>query len=350
LGKLRVITRDNGAGLSRDLRLIADVLRQDHDVASVGLGNSRLQNRLTQWRMRLAARLRGPADAQLSIERVYASTLGSAHRHLLMPNPEWFLPAWTPLLPRFERVLCKSRHAVEIFQRLGCATTYTGFTSEDRLDRSVPRERAFLHLAGRSSAKGTQPVLDAWRRHPEWPRLTVVQCARKARVRVVAANIDHRIGHLDDGELRRLQNAHRFHLCPSEVEGFGHYIAEAMSVEAVVLTTDAAPMNELIAPDCGLLLPCSPGQRLGLGIRHHVAVEAVEAAVEAALAMDEAACVRFGERARERHVENDRAFRARLQAVFERERGLQRHGGRAGAANAIIPWRRASPSIPLPDR
>ncbi|BDU15149.1 glycosyltransferase [Lysobacter auxotrophicus] len=332
-----MITRDNGAGLSRDLRLIADVLRHGHDVAPVGLGSGRLGNRIAQWRIRMAARLWGAVDAQLSVERIYEPTLASARSNLLMPNPEWFRPSWTALLPRFERVLCKSRHAVEIFQRLGCATTYTGFTSEDRLDSAVPRERAFFHLAGRSSAKGTRVVLEAWRRHPEWPRLTVVQCARKARHRVVAANIDHRVGHLDDAELRRLQNAHRFHLCPSEVEGYGHYIAEAMSAGAVVITTDAAPMNELVAPGCGLLLPCSPGERLGLDVRHLVSVEAVEAAVTHALSMDEAACVLLGEHARARFLENDRAFRVRLQAVFDELPGLQRQSGPLDAADAIIP-------------
>ena len=39
-----------------------------------------------------------------------------------------------------------------------------------------------------------------------------------------------------DAELREIQNANLFHLCPSETEGFGHYIVEALSVGAIVLT------------------------------------------------------------------------------------------------------------------
>ncbi|EQD67759.1 glycosyltransferase, partial [mine drainage metagenome] len=66
---------------------------------------------------------------------------------------------------------------------------------------------------------------------------------KSATSRRVAANIEHRIDYLDDAALQRLQNAHWFHLCPSETEGYGHYLVEAMGIGAVVLTTDAAPMN-----------------------------------------------------------------------------------------------------------
>ncbi|MDI9238649.1 glycosyltransferase [Lysobacter sp. LF1] len=316
LGKLRVITRDNGAGLSRDLRLVIDALAPHHDVRTMGLGANRAANRIRQWYARAQCAAFGRIDVQLSLERVYAPMLDCARSNLLMPNPEWFQPAWVDLLPRFERVLCKSLHAVPIFEQLGCHAIYTGFTSEDRLDRDVPRKDAFLHIAGRSSAKGTRAVLDAWLHHPEWPRLTVVQCARKARVLAASANIEHRVGYLHDDELRRLQNEHRFHLCPSEIEGFGHYIAEAMSVGAVVLTTDAAPMNELVTHDCGVLLACTAGTRLGLGIRHQVDRATIEAGVQHALSLDARARQRIGDAVRDRFVERDRAFRLRLASVI----------------------------------
>lgn len=316
LGTLRLVSRDNGAGLSRDLRLIAEVLGRHHRVATMGFGANRMHNRLRQVAWRLYAALCGPVERQLLVERVYAPLLEGARCNLLMPNPEWFRPSWLRWLPRFERVLCKSHHAMDIFEQLGCRVTYVGFTSEDRLDVEVPRQRAFFHLAGRSSSKGTAALLAAWVRHPEWPPLTVVQNARKARLRISAANIDLRVGYLDDATLRRLQNAHRFHICPSEVEGYGHYIAEAMSVGAVVLTTDAAPMNELVTPACGVLLGCEPGARIGLDRRHLVGVADIEAGVAHALAMDDADCLRLGEAARERYVANDRAFRVRLAAAF----------------------------------
>jgi glycosyltransferase involved in cell wall biosynthesis len=313
---IRIISRDNGVGLSRDMRLIADVLSQGgHPVQVLGYGGSQLGNRVRElgaWGQRA---LYGPVDLQIFVERVYHRCLPLARRNLLMPNPEWFLPKWQRWLPRFERMLCKTHHAEAVFGELGCATAYTSFSSEDLHDPAVPRERAFFHLAGRSTAKGTETLLATWRRHPQWPLLTVVQHPKVARPGPEAANIRHRIDYLDGAELARLQNAHRFHLCPSEAEGFGHYLVEALGVGAVVLATDAAPMNELVTPERGLLVPWARSDRRGLVDFHFVDEAGIEAAVERALALTADECERIGQAAREFFLDNDRRFRANLLAA-----------------------------------
>src|SRR5580765_6152170 len=242
---LKLIAWNNGVGLSRDIELLVDALRRGGDsvvVSALGRGKLRKWSRPLLMRMRaLLHRLSGRSkfDANLMLEHVRPEDFGVAQRQLFVPNPEWCLPADVALLPRVDGVLVKTRHAVDIFEAQGCKVAYCGFTSGDRLDASVPRERAFFHLAGRSSNKSTQRLIALWQRHPHWPTLTILQSPRTAQpIEPPAANIVHRIDYIDDAELRRLQNAHRFHLCPSETEGFGHYIVEAMSVGAVVVTTD----------------------------------------------------------------------------------------------------------------
>jgi hypothetical protein len=315
---VRVITRDNSVGLTRDLQLVAQVLRAaGRSVDCVGYGGSKLGNRLRELRLRLGARVAGQAPVQLFLERVYPACFPAGRRNLLVPNPEWFPSQWQAFLPRFDRVLCKTRHAVAIFDALGCATRYIGFTSEDRFDAAVPRERAFFHLAGRSQAKGTQVLLDAWRQHPEWPRLTVVQSAKTAQPGAPAPNIVHLTGYLDDAELRCLQNAHAFHLCPSEAEGFGHVLMEGLSTGAVLLTTDGAPMNELVAPGRGLLIAPARTGTLNLSPQYFVDVAGIEAAVAHALALDDAQRATLGAAARRYFEDADAAFRAALPAALD---------------------------------
>jgi glycosyltransferase involved in cell wall biosynthesis len=313
---IRVISRDNGGGLSRDLQVVADVLRSGgrYRVEVLGFGTVRFANHLRELRLALRSLLRGRADLQIFLERVYPRCLGAGRRNALVPNPEWFRHKWLRWLPRFGRVLCKTRQAERRFAALGPATAFIGFCSDDCYRPEIPRERACLHVAGRSSAKGTAVLLQTWARHPEWPRLTVVQSTKKSRP-IQAENIDYLTGYLDQHELRRLQNAHRFHLCPSEVEGFGHYIMEALSVGAVVITTDGAPMNELVSADRGILIaPVGEGED-NFGVRYRIDAAGIERAMAQALALAPMQCDALGTAARSFFEARQREFGERLQAA-----------------------------------
>ena len=313
MASIRIITRDNGVGLSHDMGLLADVLSDSgHRVETVGYGGSQAANRLREARMWGRRALRGQVDIQVFVERIYQRCLPLARRNVLMPNPEWFLPKWQRHLPRFDRVLCKTRHAEAIFRAMGCRTVLTGFTSQDVFDPAVSRQRTFFHLAGSSTAKGTQAVLGAWRANPQWPLLTVVQHPKRAQPSPPAANIVHRLDYLDATELRQLQNRARFHLCPSEAEGFGHYLMEGLSVGAVVLATDAAPMNELVTPERGLLITPARCVRRGLVDFQLVDEAGIQATVERALALDQDECEQLGAAGRRFFLDNDHRFRSQL--------------------------------------
>ena len=318
---------DNGVGLSRDLHLLADTLRSLG--YRVDFTNTRrrgglpglIQRTKSHWHARQLARRqrRGsppPFDFVLMEEHIAPAFLDDAPRRVLLPHPEWFLPRDMEALPRIDLVLTKTHEAQRVFATQGCRVLCIGFTSNDRRDASVPRERAFFHLAGSSRTKNTEPLLALWRRHPEWPRLTVVQHPSEAKPGAPAANIVHRIGYLEDAELQRLQNLHRFHLCPSETEGFGHYVVEAMSVGAVVITLDAPPMNEMITPKCGILLPYSRTGRQHLATTYHFDGAAMEAAVEHAITLDNARCDELGTAARAWYEAERLVFPARLDAAL----------------------------------
>ncbi|MBB5864700.1 glycosyltransferase [Xanthomonas sp. 3058] len=315
---MRVISRDNGVGLTRDMELMAQTLRAGGvPVQEVGFTSQRLQDTAREARLWASRALFGRVPLQIFSERVYARCLPLGQINLLVPNPEWLLPKWLPRLPQFDAVLCKTHHAERIFRSLGCSTRYIGFTSPDRHDGQVTRQRAFFHLAGRSTAKGTRVLLETWQRHPEWPLLTVVQNPRTAGRPVVAPNIDHRVRYCDDAELRRLQNAHLFHICPSEAEGFGHYLMEALSVGAVTLATDGEPMNELVRPEHGVLIPVAEVRQRRLASYYYVDAIGIAQAVETAMALPQAQLEQLSANARAFYQANDAAFAPRFrQAVL----------------------------------
>ncbi|HEX5959767.1 MAG TPA: glycosyltransferase [Rhodanobacteraceae bacterium] len=320
MARVNLIARDNGFGLSRNLDLLHDALAgAGFDVTISGIRRGALHKAAHPLKLRagtLARRLAGRGaerwDVNLMLERVRPEYLATARRNVLMPHPEWFDGRDRAWLPRLDCVFVLTHHAKPIFEALGLRAEYTGFTSEDRMDAGVPRARAFFHLAGRSSNKGTDTLLATWCKHPGWPRLTVLQSPRVARAIVDAPNIAHRVDYIPDAELKQMQNAHRFHLCPSETEGFGHYLVEAMGVGAVVVTLDAPPMNEMVTPERGALVAPSRTGTQSLATTYFYGEGALEAVIERLLAAPDAELERMGAAARAWFHDNDRAFRKRI--------------------------------------
>src|SRR6185436_15248911 len=117
-------------GLSRDARLMADILEQagfETRVTAIRRGKLHkwfqppLQRLKFAWKRSLRS---NPCafDAILMLERVRGEYLPFARKNLFSPNPDWCAPADVALLSKIDTVLTKTRHAEAIFQQLGCRT------------------------------------------------------------------------------------------------------------------------------------------------------------------------------------------------------------------------------------
>jgi hypothetical protein len=361
-----LIGKSNGVGLARDLRLLADVLAQCGCNVQVHAAQRRdgrqrrslaVQTlaRVRAWlRSRFSRRARHvrpvpgaaavavaapapPLHVNLMLEHVWPQFLHTADLNIAVPNPEWFDRRDRRLLATLDGIWAKTHQTQTLFNQLGCRTAFIGFDSEDRYQAGVARERSFFHLAGKSQMKGTEPLLRLWQRHPEWPTLVVLYHVAGGREMPSAANIRWYRDYLPDEELRVLQNRSRFHLCLSEAEGWGHYIVEALSVGAVTLTLDAAPMNELVQSDRGVLVSCTRRGRQHLADTVGFDDAALEGAVQHALALDEAQLARLGAAARAWFLDNRSGFAGRIgQALARLDGAGALHAGPGGAGPADV--------------
>jgi Glycosyl transferases group 1 len=261
--RFNIITNlTNGVGLQREFEILRDVLvSAGHAVTGVDF-----------------QRTDGcpAADVNLFLETVVPTVFGTAPQNWVMPNPEWWSDEYQHSLPHISRVLCKTRHAYDLFRdRAGDRACYVGFMSRDLYQPDVERKLRFLHVAGNSQLKNTEAVLRAWK-HLSY-RLTVVSpyfCREASKIKHVKA-----YDRVSDEKLVRLMNSRQFHICPSKYEGFGHYLHEALGVGAVVITADAPPMNELELSR-ELLVPASSTQRRCLAPLHDITPEALAARVK----------------------------------------------------------------------
>ncbi|MEY2460196.1 MAG: hypothetical protein QOG30_2026 [Acidimicrobiaceae bacterium] len=251
-------------------------------------------------------------DLVILFERIVEHWLGVASVTALIPNPEWFLDEFVDLLGHIDLVLAKTHDAVAAFEARGCDVVHTGFTSRDQFLPDVERRPGrWLHVAGSSRHKGTDTLVDVWAANPDFPQLTILQPPGMLG-RPPPANVSLVVEHLPDAVVQFLQNRSGVHVCPSEAEGWGHYIVEGLSVGAVVLTTDAPPMNEVVTPARGMLCAYASSTPMRFGQKYAVAPDALEATVRATLEHDPDDLLELGRRGREWYLENHAAFVTRL--------------------------------------
>lgn len=310
MAKINIIARTNGVGLDRDVDLVHGCLTAaGHDVTishcrSISLFRSMFPG---------SAKF----DANIFLERVFPRWLGSARKNFIIPNQERFPERHIGRLTKIDHILCKSRHAEEIFSRHG-QTEFISFTSTDMLDAAVTKDyQSFFHLAGRSTLKGTETILSLWKKHPEWPLLTLIQCKENAP-KTVPNNVRLITDYIPHEEIKRHLNAHGIHLCTSLSEGWGHYIVEAMSCRSVVVTTDAPPMNELVTPATGIPVPYAKSEPRHLGTNFYVDTGKLEQNISRLLLLPTEQKEQYGNAARAWFEKNDATFTSTLPSTIDK--------------------------------
>lgn len=301
----------NGAGLQRDYELLRGMLEAEgHRVAGI------MYNQPPPY---------PAADLNIWLEilpcpswGITETAISAAPRNWAIPNPEWwYANLWDRYLPMFEKVLCKTEHCREIFERKAPGRCrYIGFESLDLCDISVPREPRFLHLAGASETKNTAAVMEAWRKHALPYPLTVV--ARKPNIAALCQgipNVTHR-ARAEEAELRQLVNSHLFFLMPSKSEGFGHGLHEALSCGAVVLTTDHPPMNQMRGVPGELLIPIESTFEMRSAVAANASVAGIAEKVRQAASLPQERIAEISRDARQAFWQDRDYFREQWRQLF----------------------------------
>lgn len=302
-------------GLIRDAQVLSAALASRWPVATHISRQRNLHLPHRRWWRKLAVGTRHGSALTIFSESLPLGWLGTARACVLIPNQEWIRGDMLRHMAACAEIWCKSRHAQDIFTALGFKTRYIGFSSFDLYRPEVVKDygRA-IHVAGRSHLKGTHTLLKVWAANPDWPSLLVISSNPEFR-RYAGHNIEVRVGDLSQEELVTHMNERGIHLCPSEAEGFGHFIAEGLSTQAVVVTVDAPPMNELVRPEFGFLARYGRKEAMSQGERFFVSPEDLQAQIAACLGLPLAQRHALGERARRAFLANQADFHAQLAAA-----------------------------------
>lgn len=299
---VNIVGRYNSAGVENDIKILGSILSElGHQVTYSEASEKTLFFRLHKKIL---------FDVNLFVEQVEPLLLPAARKNILKPNQE----------SRFKEegldaIFAKTRYAESLFTAKGLKTHYMGFCSLDRYRPGIAKEPFVLHTTSRSTLKGTAEVIETWRRYSDLPKLVVLIAPIFRHLIISLPHVEWIDTFLPEEELVLLQNRALCHLCPSVTEGFGHSICEALSTGALVITTDAPPMNELVTEERGLLCPWSNQLPAGYGDAFYCKPEQIRESVLRAFALDNKA--ERQERARHFFEQLRPALKERLRGLLE---------------------------------
>jgi hypothetical protein len=137
------------------------------------------------------------------------------------------------------------------------------------------------------------------------PKLNII-----SKSQIIKPNVNFIGNRLDDSEFIDMANRNLIHICPSTVEGWGHYINEAKSMANVVVTTNARPMSELITDSRFLCEVVDVEKRFNkLGKWSITNIQKIESVLSNIIDLD---LIEIGKQNRIEFLENDKEFKERL--------------------------------------
>lgn len=293
----------------------------------------------------------GATLVNIFIEHVYdLKATKQAKYNWLSINQEFVDPP--ERLVNIDVVLCKTELGAQLMRayaqryNMKFKVYYTKFTTiADSKESSVAKDFELIgHFAGKSPLKNTATVLETWFQNPQFPKLKVTcraigdtgGCLREqaqlffAKHRLPlppsgeshpAPNIDFYSGFLDTDKLRDWQDRAGIYVTPSAAEGYGHYINEGRARGAVMITTDAPPMNEMVEDGVsGFLVPVKGSAIINpYSMARRYSIDSVELAnvVTKVLALPEQEKREIGERGRQSYLNDKRFFEERMKMLAE---------------------------------
>lgn len=204
--------------------------------------------------------------------------LKKAKYNCLKINQELFLHNHQPInikdMHQIHIIICKSIIAVDIAKQFRkkynfkYKIIYTKFTSN--IKGLIPSNNnkdwnTILHAAGQHHWKQTDLIVELWIKHPELPKIIITcteQCLTNIKNRVPLFftkkynNIQFHQTLIPKNDFIYIKNKIGIHLCPSLIEGYGHYINEARYLKGLIITSNNPPMNELVNRKTGILINC----------------------------------------------------------------------------------------------
>lgn len=178
-----------------------------------------------------------PTDICIHLEIPCTAWMPFAYKNILMINPEWWVPAWNCLLPRFDEVLLKTKGTDLSGSYIPwCASVEPKDFQKYPASTSLSAGCLWLLGGSRNKRAFATALLPQWKE--TYPPLFVYTTSALDLSGSLASNVTLKIGDVEDDQRKQLQAYYPIHIAASRSEGFGLAAAEGEAAGAyLVLNT-----------------------------------------------------------------------------------------------------------------
>lgn len=272
-------------------------------------------------------------DIHLYIQDFHPRWLSKAKTKILMVNHEFFtLNEYKKSYKFLDYCFCRTQAGVDWVQKAKNKYNYkfnivfTKFTSNfPKIEVKEKHYNLILHSAGEHHWKQTDSIVKCWLSNPDLPLIIITcvgQCYENIKRLLNDKNPDNLYivnGLMPKKDFVWLKNSSMFHLCPSIVEGYGHYINEGRKLEAFTVTSNAPPMNEFIDNNSGFLIDCTSIEKKRNGVNLCIINEKkMYEGIVKALAIPIEEKKKLGQEARKKFDEDTEHFKKTMKDFFEK--------------------------------
>jgi hypothetical protein len=298
---VRIIYGNPFGGIIQDVEFIKNILKYIS-------AENKIKINIQKVLFKKNAKTYDKVDIQFFIEHVFIRNVNDmfpSDNSYLFVNQEFINRMDYEILKNnIVKPLCKTYYCKKILYHMGITNSrYICFGNILPIPKPTSKiNNCFIHIAGKSPLKGTLLVLEAWLKYinnitlnpfliitlnsvrvdhsnthiykyfqtlnpieSNLPDVVLANCPNNIRLPKFdkVGNIYLYNGELDYEIIKFLHNITMAELCPSAIEGWGQYIDEARRASNIILSLDAAPMNELLIDKnnnhCGVLIPAIDG-------------------------------------------------------------------------------------------
>lgn len=221
-------------------------------------------------------------DFVIMIEHIFGNIFDTIKykKILFIPNLEMLYDWDIKNINRVDIIIAKTKQTKPFFESLDIKLpkiVYTKFTSPCTVSDIKKNNNIVIHFSGTSYTKNTTAVLKTWVKNNYftnenkdiilvitkkiWHKTELEKEGNSFWLSLNPVNVDsildrkvsaqqvnniYIVSYFEKEDYEYFLNSAFIHLCPSLMEGYGHYINEGRCRKAIVLTTNASPMNELI--------------------------------------------------------------------------------------------------------